>query len=344
MSRIPLAQPSPNGFDVSVVIPLYNKARFVRRALESVLQQTYQPIEIIVVDDGSTDDSAARISDLAGDRVILLTQANAGPGPARNQGVDRARGTWVAFLDADDIWLPEHLWTLAKLAAEHRGADLLATGYEERSDLQWHQKAISDNETNEERDFFSIPPNRKGVCSSSIAIRRSVFLGSGGFGSFWPGEDVELWVRLALEHRLAISKKVTSLYIRGTGGLTDQSCEVPLEANPLPQLFSTLDESLNRVASKSRHRLIRGYRDQWIVLIAKQALLAGRPNLARNLLAKVSGSNSVRAIPLILLTMIPSGFFLQGVGLWLGLRRRYQSITTPKVVADWGDGKASIDS
>ena len=90
---------------VSVVIPNYNYARFLPEAIDSVLAQTYGQIEIIVVDDGSTDDSR-EILDGYGDRVTVIFQQNAGVSAARNNGVSRSRGEYLAFLDADDAWLP----------------------------------------------------------------------------------------------------------------------------------------------------------------------------------------------------------------------------------------------
>src|SRR5690349_5838732 len=93
---------------ISVVIPSYNAAAFVADGVESVFAQSYAPIEVIVVDDGSTDETAAALAPYL-DRIRYVRQDNAGPARARNRGLQEARGQWIAFLDADDRWQPEKL-------------------------------------------------------------------------------------------------------------------------------------------------------------------------------------------------------------------------------------------
>src|SRR5690242_14976762 len=94
---------------VSVIIPTYNRARFVGEAVASALAQTLPPLEVIVVDDGSTDDTADVVARLNDPRVVYLRQENAGPATARNTGVEAARGDLIALLDSDDRWLPRKL-------------------------------------------------------------------------------------------------------------------------------------------------------------------------------------------------------------------------------------------
>lgn len=114
---------------VSVIIPLYNKARYVRRALQSVAAQTFAEFEVIVVDDGSTDGGAREVEAFADARVRLISQQNAGPGAARNRGIAEARGEIVAFLDADDEWLPDFLAEGVKLLGAHADAATATFGY-----------------------------------------------------------------------------------------------------------------------------------------------------------------------------------------------------------------------
>jgi glycosyltransferase involved in cell wall biosynthesis len=94
---------------VSVVIPTYNRAATVPRAIESVLAQTVTDLEVIVVDDGSSDETGKVLSEIFGDRIRYYAQANQGASVARNRGVEEARGEWIAFLDSDDLWESEKL-------------------------------------------------------------------------------------------------------------------------------------------------------------------------------------------------------------------------------------------
>src|SRR5690606_27199889 len=93
---------------ISVIIPAYNAEATIVEAVESVLAQTYRPLEVLIIDDGSSDATAALIENKY-ESVRVIRQSNAGPSAARNHGIREAKGAWVAFLDADDRWLPEKL-------------------------------------------------------------------------------------------------------------------------------------------------------------------------------------------------------------------------------------------
>ena len=102
---------------ISVVIPLYNKEASIKQALMSVLSQSYQEFEVVIVDDGSTDNSVAKVEEIQDSRIRLIRQENGGPSKARNTGVKNAKGEWILFLDADDELLPNaitNLWDGAK--------------------------------------------------------------------------------------------------------------------------------------------------------------------------------------------------------------------------------------
>lgn len=118
-----------SAFRVSVVIPAYNSGEYLPAAIESALDQTLAPVEVIVVDDGSTDETPALAAQF-GDRIVYVRQANQGVSSSRNLGLERARGNWVAFLDADDLWVPTKLERFAEYAHGDPGLVCLFSDFE----------------------------------------------------------------------------------------------------------------------------------------------------------------------------------------------------------------------
>lgn len=115
---------------VTIVVPLYNKGKFIERALNSVLGQSFPSMEIIVVDDGSTDEGPEKVLAFTDSRIRLVKQENAGPGGARNKGLSLARGKYVAFLDADDEYLPSFLEAgISSLEKEENDISIVYTGF-----------------------------------------------------------------------------------------------------------------------------------------------------------------------------------------------------------------------
>ena len=114
--------------DISVVIPAYNAEKTIAATLQSVLNQTYPPSEVIVVNDGSKDGTKERVLEF-GDRVRLINQENSGVSAARNFGVENSNSDWIAFLDSDDLWLPEKLECQVSLLEKHEGVQWCATRY-----------------------------------------------------------------------------------------------------------------------------------------------------------------------------------------------------------------------
>ena len=135
-TRVPRSSsfdPSHPSNSISVIIPVYNGAKFIGRTLDSVLAQTVRPGEVIVVNDGSTDDSAA-IVERYGDPVTLINVKNGGAGAARNLGAARAKGNWLAFCDADDLWLPHKLEKQLRLGGECPDVHCVLTDFTEMTD------------------------------------------------------------------------------------------------------------------------------------------------------------------------------------------------------------------
>ena len=113
---------------ISVIIPLYNKAPYIGRAIDSVISQTIQDFELIVVNDGSTDGGENIVAEYSDSRIFLINQKNSGVSVARNNGVNVANSELISFLDADDEWLPTYLETILKLVNKYPSAGIYATG------------------------------------------------------------------------------------------------------------------------------------------------------------------------------------------------------------------------
>lgn len=190
---------------VSVVVPLYNKRTVVARTLQSVLGQSFQSFEIIVVDDGSTD-GGAEAAAAADPRIVVVRQANSGPGAARNRGLAMSRGNYVTFLDADDEWLPGLLETAVRALEAHPqcGAFTAAFMVEPQGFDRWEGLGFSEGPwaleaTTPRPDVFNC---LFAFHSVTAVYRRSVALACGGHHeercTF--GEDVPFWLRVLLNH------------------------------------------------------------------------------------------------------------------------------------------------
>lgn len=265
----------------SVVVPLFDKRPYLRATIESVRGQSMRPIEIVVVDDGSTDGGAETIADLLGDDDRLIRQPNAGPGAARNTGCTAARGEWIALLDADDLWLDDHLAALSRIIARFPEADVVATG------SRWGRDLATGHEEMRIVDIFRDGALR--LHSSNVAIRRSAILATAGFSAARAGEDTEYWLRLALDHVLAASNRTTSIYRRDNGGIMDreQARLAAGEALPASPIFATLEAALADPRHAPRHAAIRGYLDRTLLQFARSLVYHGRGREARDLLRRV---------------------------------------------------------
>lgn len=171
---------------ISCVLPVFNGERYLEEALQSVFAQTYRPIQVVVVDDGSTD-STAEIAAAHGDRVEVIRQPNAGPSPATNRGVEAARGELVAFLDADDRWPPQKL----ALQEEHLAA------HPDTAAVFAHARNFWVPELREEEIRFAghritlpLPAYTRGT----MMTRRSAFDTVGGFDPRMAHGEIQDWV------------------------------------------------------------------------------------------------------------------------------------------------------
>jgi len=204
---------------VSVVIPLYNKGPHVARTIQSVLNQTEQNFEIIVVDGRSTDEGPKIVKSFGDPRILFFAQVGSGVSSARNEGISHSRSNFIAFLDADDEWMPDHLETLLRLREAHPEAGAYTTAY----------LVNCPNTGTKMANFHAIPGKpweglipsyfqsaalgSPPVWTSVVGIPKQILEDKGGFNTdTWWGEDSDLWGRIALKYPIAFSWEGIGIY------------------------------------------------------------------------------------------------------------------------------------
>lgn len=208
--------------EISIVIPLFNKSSYIERTITSVINQTYQNFEIIVVDDGSTDDGIKKILNIGDSRIKLIRQKNAGVSVARNNGIISAKAELIAFLDADDEWDSNFLQEIINLKIKYKDIEVFSLEYKMKmpnGDLKSmkydsipskHWDGIIEN-------YFKCCIPNDLLHSSSTVISKRVFYDVG----FFPEgiqfqEDLDMWGRIAFKYKIVYSNKCGAIYNIGT--------------------------------------------------------------------------------------------------------------------------------
>ncbi len=203
--------------EVSVIIPTFNRETLLARALSSVLAQTGVSFELIVVDDGSTDGTRARVErDFPA--ATYLYQENQGPSAARNRGIERSRGEWIAFLDSDDEWLPGKLEAQISFFRQNPDCRIMQT------EEIWIRNGKRVNQmTKHKKSGGFIFDKCLPLCAispSAVMIHKSLFEEVGLFDESLPAcEDYDLWLRIASRHPVGLIEKP---YLTKYGGHADQ--------------------------------------------------------------------------------------------------------------------------
>lgn len=200
----------------SVVIPLYNKQDSIRQTLESVLQQSFLNFEVIVINDGSKDQSAEKVLEFNDNRIRLINKENGGPGSARNRGIAESKYSYIAFLDADDLWKPDYLLEQSKLINDFPVAFMWGCGW--NTLLNSQEKGMNHGD---------IAPGFRGLvinyfdkkkklllyCSSSVVVSKIIFSKVGYFDEkIIIGEDHDLWFRIVADFPIVFYNIPLAIY------------------------------------------------------------------------------------------------------------------------------------
>lgn len=196
----------------TVVIPLYNKELSVTSTINSVLNQTIQDFELLIINDGSTDNSKLKVKAFQDSRIRVFDKKNEGVSSARNIGIKNAQYEWIAFLDADDLWNENHLEVISNLINMYPGEKVFATSYI-LSDGTKIPVDYFNREDSIIHNYYEISSAYSILCSSNVVINKTCFQNIGGFKEFLSyGEDLDMWDRLASEYNIVKSKKITATY------------------------------------------------------------------------------------------------------------------------------------
>jgi glycosyltransferase involved in cell wall biosynthesis len=195
---------------VSVIMPCYNAAPYLREALESVLGQTHRSVELIVVDDGSTDESLDILAQYP--QVQVLRQDHRGPYPARNKGIGRARGEYVAFLDADDYWAPTFLEEMVA-ALQGSGAALAYCGWQNVGEVRTSAEPYVPPDYEKEGKLHHFLRGGAPWPIHAALVRTEIVRGADGFNEYLPTSmDYDLWLRIGIKHSIVRVPKVLAFY------------------------------------------------------------------------------------------------------------------------------------
>lgn len=198
----------------SIVIPLYNKRNAITRTIRSVLDQTVRDFELIVVDDGSTDDSCSVVSKIDDERIRLIHKENGGVSSARNVGIKASKSSYVALLDGDDYWAPTFLEEQSALIEEFPNASLWGVNYAfvKGDKCDPCRQGMGDGFRGYVEGYFSSSHNDL-FCSSSVVARKDVFEKVGYFDErIASSEDLDMWYRIILHFPVVYFDKVLAYY------------------------------------------------------------------------------------------------------------------------------------
>lgn len=196
----------------TVIIPLYNKELSIHATIQSVLNQTYQSFEIVVINDGSTDRSAKIVEAINDDRIRIIHQENQGVSAARNRGVKEAKYEWIALLDGDDLWKKNHLEEIIKMMNMFPNEKVYVTSFE-YSDKRKMFKHSRKNPIFKIDNYFREAIKERLMCTGIVVVNKECFEKVGYFNvSLNRGEDLDLWIRLAKNYTILKSTEITALY------------------------------------------------------------------------------------------------------------------------------------
>ncbi|MFE3869099.1 glycosyltransferase family 2 protein [Flavobacterium sp. LS2P90] len=200
----------------SVIIPLFNKEKFIEATLKSVLIQTFIDFEILIINDGSTDNSAEIIKGFDDPRIRYFYKENEGVSSARNTGIKNAKAKFIAFLDADDYWYPDFLEEMFKNIQSYPQEKVFSAAIEIETSKKVIPASYSILKTNhcEIVNYFNASSKETVICTSCAVFHKSIFSETGTFDlKIKSGQDTDMWIRIGMNYPVVFSWKILARYI-----------------------------------------------------------------------------------------------------------------------------------
>lgn len=201
----------------SIIIPLYNKEKFIENTIQSILDQTFQDFEIIVVNDGSTDKSEEKLKQFKDSRIIYFSKKNEGASTARNYGIEKANSGFITFLDADDYWYPTFLETMFAVISKVPNQKVFSAAIEFATSKKIIPAQYSISKSNNEFEvvnYFKASLKETVLCTSCAVFHKTVFAEVGNFDTkIKSGQDTDLWIRIGLIYPVVFCWKILARYV-----------------------------------------------------------------------------------------------------------------------------------
>lgn len=296
---------------ISIIIPLYNKEKTIVRTLRSILAQSVNNYEIIIVDDGSTDNSLNQVRTVVDDRIKIIAQKNAGVSVARNRGIHEAKGDYISFIDADDEWDDDYLETQLYLINKYNDCSIFSTNYRfedfrgNRYNTIINKLPFPGENDGILSNYFDISScSHVPIWTSAVIIKKEALVKVNGFPiGIKSGEDLLTWAKLATKYRIAYSKIPHATYYLDEGyEYGSEPVRRQDQGDPVgKELFKLLQENPKIPGLKN-------YISHWHKMRASVAIRFGerRETIKESFVALKYNYKNFRVIPFIILAMLPS--------------------------------------